>query len=209
MKETIAVTGSGSAPGPPDLAIVNIGVDVVAESVAAAQTAAASDIANILASLRRSGIGDRDLSTTSYSINPEYDHHEGRRLRGYRVSSIVEARIENLEELGRIIDAAAEAGSDHTIVNGLRFLHKNPKELAAQARAAAFADARAKATQLAELAAVGLGPVVSMSEQEQHGGGPPMRAMARDTAMVTSIESGELDVTVTLQIEFGIGPKWA
>ena len=146
---------------------------------------------------------------TSYSINPEYDHQEGKRLRGYRVSNVVEAQIENLEELGQILDAAAHAGSDHTIVNGLRFLHKNPTELSAQARSAAFADARAKATQLAELAEVGLGPVVSMSEQGQHGGGPPLRAAVREAAMATSIESGEMDVNVTLHVEFAIGPKWA
>jgi uncharacterized protein YggE len=209
MNETIAVTGSGSAVGPPDLAIVNIGVEVLAKSVAAARAAAASDIASVLESLRRSGIGDGDLSTTSYSINPEYDHREGRRLSGYRVSNIVEARVESLAELGQAIDAAAQAGSDHTIVNGLRFLHKNPTEHAALARSAAVEDARAKAIQLAELAGVGLGPVVSISEQDHHGGGPPLRAMVREAAMVTSIESGELDVNVTLHVEFAIGPKWA
>ena len=209
MNETIAVTGAGSAAGPPDLAIVNIGVEVLAKSVASATAAAASDIASILESLRGSGLGDGDLSTTSYSINPEYDHREGRRLRGYRVSNLVEARVESLDELGQIVDAAAQAGSDHTIVNGLRFLHKNPTKLAALARSAAFDDARAKAIQLAELAGVGLGSVVSMSEQDHHGGGPPLRAMAREAAMVTSIESGEMDVDVTLHVEFAIGPKWA
>jgi uncharacterized protein YggE len=182
---------------------------VLANSVAAARAAAASDIASILESLRGSDLGDGDLSTTPYSINPEYDHREGRRLRGYRVSNIVEARVESLDELGQIIDAATQAGSDHTIVNGLRFLHKNPTELAALARSAAFGDARAKAIQLAELAGVGLGPVVSISEQDHHRGGPPLRAMAREAAMVTSIESGELDVNATLHVEFGIGPKWA
>ena len=209
MNETIAVTGAGSAAGPPDVAIVNIGVEVLAKSVASATAAAASDIASILESLRGNGLGDGDLSTTSYSINPEYDHREGRRLRGYRVSNLIEARVESLDKLGQIVDAAAQAGSDHTIVNGLRFLHKNPTELAALARSAAFDDARAKAIQLAELAGVGLGPVVSMSEQDHHGGGPPLRAMAREAAMVTSIESGEMDVNVTLHVEFAIGPKWA
>lgn len=208
MNETIAVSGVGSASGPPDRAVVNIGVEVMARSVAEARSTAAADIGNVLESLRGNGLDDADLSTSSYSINPEYDHRDGRRLRGYRVSNVIEARVDQLDELGSIIDAAAQAGSDNTIVNGLRFLHQDDANLAATARAAAWQDARDKAEQLADLAGVGLGPVVAMSEMSQQGGMPPMRAMAREAAMVTSIEAGELGVTVTLQVEFGIGPKF-
>ena len=209
MNETIAVSGSGSASGPPDTAVVNIGVEVLARSVAEARAVAASDIGGIISSLRKSGLHDADLSTTSYSIQPEYDHRDGRRLRGYRVSTMVEARVHNLDDLGKIIDDAAHAGSDHTIVHGLRFEHGDNTDLAAAARATAWEDAHSKATQLADLAGVSLGPVVAMSEQGHQGGMPPMRAMAREAAMVTAIESGELGVTVSLQIEFGIGPKWS
>lgn len=208
MNETIAVTGTGSAAGPPDIALVNIGVEVLAGSVAEARATAAADIAAVLESLRGSGLTDSDLTTASYSINPEYDHREGRRLRGYRVSNMIEAQVRDLDDLGAIIDAAAQAGTDNTIVNGLRFVHENDIDLAATARTAAWEDARVKATQLADLAGVGLGPVVSMSEQRHGGGMPPMRAMAREAAMVTSIEPGELGVLVTIDVEFGIGPKW-
>ena len=208
MNETIAVSGVGSASGPPDLAVVNIGVEVMALSVAEARSIAAADIGNVLESLRGNGLDDADLTTSSYSINPEYDHRDGRRLRGYRVSNVIEARVDQLDELGSIIDAAAQAGSDNTIVNGLRFLHKDDANLAVTARAAAWQDARDKAQQLADLAGVGLGPVVAMSEQGHQGGMPPIRAMAREAAMVTSIEAGELGVTVTLHVEFGIGPKF-
>ncbi len=207
MNETIAVTGTGSAAGRPDIAMVNIGVEVLARSVAEARAAAAADIGAVLESLRGSGLTDRELTTASYSINPEYDHRDGRRLRGYRVSNMIEAQVRDLDDLGAIIDAAAQAGSDNTIVNGLRFVHEDDADLAATARAAAWEDARAKAIQLADLAGVGLGPVVSMSEQGR-GGMPPMRAMAREEAMATSIEAGELGVSVTVYVEFGIGPKW-
>lgn len=208
MNETIAVSGSGSASGPPDVAIVNIGVEVMARSVGEARAVAAADIGHILDSLRSNGLDDGDISTSSYSINPEYDHREGRRLRGYRVSNIIEARVAQLEELGAIIDAAAAAGSDNTVVNGLAFLHKSDAGLGTIARAAAWADARSKAEQLAELAGVGLGPVVAMNEQGHHGGMSPMQDMAREASIDTSIESGELGVTVTLHVEFSIGPKF-
>ncbi len=205
MNHTISVTGNGSAAATPSLAIVDIGVEVLAKSVVAARSAAAADMGAVIESLRSNGLGDSDLVTTSYSINPEYDHRDGRRLRGYRVANMVEARIKALDSIGEIIDAAAGAGSEHAVVRGLRFVHEDESGLAATARASAWADAQAKAEQLAELAGVELGRVVAMSEQRGHGGGPPMRAMAMESAMGAPIEAGELASIVAIHVEFAIG----
>ncbi len=204
MSNTIAVSGSGSAAAPPDLAIVEVGVDVLAGSVAAARAAAASEMGAVVASLRGSGLEDADLSTTAYNIHPEYDHREGRRLRGYRVSNMVEARIKDMDSVGETIDAAAAAGSDHVVVQGLRFAHQDEAVLAAKARQAAWADASAKAKQLADLADVELGPVVAVAEHRSHAGGPPMRARAMEATMAAPIESGELSISVSLEAEFAI-----
>ena len=206
MNNTIAVSGTGSAAAAPDLAIVEIGVDVLARSVAAARSAAATEMGAVVASLRNSGLQDADISTTSYNIHPEYDHRERRRLRGYRVSNMVEARIKDMDSVGETIDdAAAAAGSDHVVVQGLRFAHQDESALAADARTAAWADASAKAEQLAELAGVPLGSVVAVAEHRSHGGGPPMRARAMEAAMAAPIEPGQLGVTISIEAEFSIG----
>ncbi len=207
MNQTIAVTGTGSAAATPDLAVVDIGVDVLARSVVAARAAAATDMGAVIDSLRSSGIGDANLATTAYSINPEYDHRDGRRLRGYRVSNMVEAKIEDLDSLGEIIDAAAAAGSEHVVVRGQRFAHKDESDLAGRARTAAWADAKAKADQHAELGGMVRGPVVSVSEQSGFGGGPPMRAMAMEAGMSTPMQAGELAVSVSIYVEFAIEPQ--
>jgi uncharacterized protein YggE len=159
----------------------------------------------VVASLRSSGIDEADLSTAAYNIHPEYDHREGRHLRGYRVSNMVEARIRNMDSVGETIDAAAAAGSEHVVVQSLRFAHQDETALAAKAREAAWTDASAKAKQLAGHADVELRAVVAVTEHRGHvGGSPPMRARAMEAAMAAPIESGELSVNVTIEVEFAI-----
>ena len=68
-----------------------------------------------------------------------------------------------MDSVGETIDAAAAAGSDHVVVQGLRFAHQDETALAAKAREAAWADASTKARQLAGLADVELGAVVAIS----------------------------------------------
>ena len=204
MRQTIAVTGIGVAAAAPDVALVEIGIDVMAKSVAAARDAAATGMQRIVDSLRSSGLRDADMTTTSYAVHPEYDHREGRRLRGYRVSNTVEARITELDSVGEIIDAAAAAGGDHVTVRGLRFSHSDDTALMATARVAAWSDAEAKAAQLAELAGVTLGRVVAMTEHRVPGGPSPMRAMAMESAAAPPIEGGELGVSVSIDVEFAI-----
>lgn len=70
------------------------------------------------------------------------------------------------------------------------------------AREAAWNDAFAKATQLAELSGLELGPVVSITETVSR---PPVpmefaRLQANDSA--TPIEPGTASVSIELQVEF-------
>jgi uncharacterized protein YggE len=118
MTETISVTGTGTATRPPDIATLSLGVEVTAASVAVARATAANGAAAVIGSLRSNGIEGRDLTTSAYTISPEYDHREGRRLRGYRVSNTLEAVVRDLSSIGSVVDAAAEAGSDSTVVHG-------------------------------------------------------------------------------------------
>jgi len=204
MNQTISVSGFGTAAAPPDLAILDIGVEVLARSVAEARATAANAMEAVIASLRDNEIGDAKLKTTSYTINPEYDHRQGSRLTGFRVANIVEVEIEDMVRLGEIIDAAAAAGSEHVIVRSLRFAHRDPAALEMEARSRAWQDASGKAKQLARLAGVEVGGVVAISEQQHQRGPVPMRAMAMETAAAAPIETGELAVMISILVEFEI-----
>ena len=201
MTNTITVTGVGTARGVPNLARVNIGVEVLGRSVADVRAAAAADTEAVLNTLRSHGIVAGDMNTTGYSIRPEYDHREGRRLRGYRVTNTVEVRIRDLATVGEKIDAAAAAGSDNIVVHGLSFIHDDPTDLDRAARAAAWDDARRRARQLAELAGHRLSHAVTITE-ETYTTPLPVRAMVSEAAAATPFEPGEAAVTVTIRVEF-------
>lgn len=204
MNQTIAVSGVGTAASAPDLAVLDIGVEVRARSIAAARAAASEAMEAVLDALREGGVADSGLTTTTYRIHADYDHRAGRRLQGYSVTNMVAAEIEDLDSLGSIIDSATEAGSEHIVVRGIHFAHRDPVALESEARSRAWQDAKRKAQQLAALGGVGLGDVVAMSEQRHAGGGPsPVRALAAEAA-AAPVETGERAVTIAIQVEFEI-----
>ncbi len=200
----ITVTGTGSAAAPPDVAIVTVGVEVMARSIAHAGAQAATDGAGVIEALRSGGVGERDMATTVFSVHPEYDHRNGRQLRGYRVTNTVEARVRELDLLGELLDSVVAAGGDSTVVNGIRFAHEDSTALDTVARTEAWQDARRKAAQLAELAGLELGKASFITEQSHQPPMPPMRHAMLEAAAATPIEAGELGVTVTITVGFAI-----
>ncbi len=194
----IWVTGQGSASGPPDLAIINLGVEVLADSAAEAREEAAEGINAAIAALKESGVADEDIQTQRYRIGPRYNYvevtecvdSEGNAvvagssgetppgtqctrahkqvLDGYQVNNSLTVKVRDLDSVGQIIDSVIEAAGDIVRINGINFSIEDSAALEDEARARAVADLKAKAARLAELAGVELGPLVYLSET----GGP-------------------------------------
>lgn len=204
----ISVTGTGEVLGTPDVATVSFGVSVVADTVADATNRAAERAQALIDSLTGAGVAREDITTTGFSIFPEYDwRNDGRVLLGYRVSNTVQAKIRNVFESGEVIDAAVAAAGDDVTVNGISFELEDSSELTESAREAAWEDALAKATQLAELAGRRLGPAVSITETVT---GSPVpiftdTAALAEEAFATPIEPGRTTVTITLDVKFAFG----
>jgi hypothetical protein len=200
----ISVTGTGSAAAPPDVAIVTVGVEVMARSVAAARTQAAADGTAVIEALRSGGVSERDMTTTTFSVHPENDHRGGRHLRGYRVINSVEARVRDLDSLGHLLDSVVVAGGGNAVITDIRLVHEDTTALDIAARTKAWQDARRKATQLAELAGLVLGDPAFINEQSQLSPMPPVRHAMLESAAATPIEAGEMSVTVSLTVGFAL-----
>ncbi|MFQ5948577.1 MAG: SIMPL domain-containing protein [Acidimicrobiia bacterium] len=206
----ISVSGEGRVTGVPDTLTVNIGVSLMRETVGEAVSEAAELADGVIGALRGQGVADGDIQTTNYSIFPEYDYRGGReRLIGYRVSNRVSAKIRDLDQAGEVIDAATAVGGDETVVSGVFFSLEDNEELLQLARAAAWSDAESKATQLAGLAGAELGAPTTIRESlespfefDEFGRFEIFSSAAAD--FETPIRPGQLDVTVILQVQFGI-----
>lgn len=203
----IAVSGEGRVAGTPDTLTLNIGINLERDSVSAATDDAAQLAAALLAALRAEGVEEADIQTANYSIYPVYDYrNDTRRLLGYRVANDVRVKIRELDRAGEIIDKAAAQGSDEVVVQGVSFSLEDNESLVVAARQAAWDDARSKAEQLAGLAGVTLGPPTAISES--FSAPVPIQRYAVEAAgadgIATPIQPGELDVTITIQVTFGL-----
>lgn len=204
---TISVSGTGEVAGVPDTLVTNLGVSVVRPSIDAATGDAAGLAQALIGALTSHGVAEQDIQTTNYSISPEYDYRANtQKLIGYRVTNTVSAKIRNLDTAGETIDAATSAGGSDVVVQGISFDIESNEDLVVSAREAAWNDALAKATQLADLAGVNLGKAVSIQETTTPSG-PPIPYAASDMAggASTPIQPGEQQVSVVIQVEFAIG----
>ena len=203
---TITVAGEGRVAAKPDLAVTTLGVDVYAATLGEAMAEAAGTMERVWQTLRGAGLQDADLRTARYSVQVErpYDQKTGRPSDppGYRVVNLVEARIRDLTRVGAILDEAIAAGANSVI--DVAFTVADADSLESHARAAAMADARSRAEQLARLVGAELGPVVQISE-----GGmvvPIPRFEVREVAArfqhSMPIEGGELGITARIQATY-------
>lgn len=203
----ISVSGMGEVTGAPDTVEIDLGVSALGETVDAATVTAAERAEALISALTSNGVAEEDITTTDYSIYPEYDYSRNEeRLVGYRVNNTVRAKIRDLENIGSVLDAASAAAGDETRISGLRFSIEDSTELVAAARGAAWEDALAKATQLAELSGQNLGAATSITENVSM---PPVpipydEDLAGAERAATPIEPGTSAVTITLEVQFAL-----
>lgn len=199
----IAVSGTGEAAAPPDLISIGIGISTLEKTVADANRAAADAARRLLESLRASGIADRDIATTQYTIASEYDwSNNTRRLLGYRVNNTLNVKIRDLPNAGATLDRAVQAAGDAVTVNNFQYLIENPTELEKKARQAAWESARDVAEQLATLAGRPLGRPSRIVETQEFAVPTPKRMAAEATVASTPFESGTTTVSVTVSVDF-------
>lgn len=212
--QSITVVGQGSTRIKPDIARISIGVETLAETVKEAVQQNESQMTAILAALKASGIAEKDIQTTNYSIYFERPPEmpvstepstEKAKIQ-YRVSNMVNVTVRDLDKVGDVLDAVIEAGANN--IWGVSFSLEDPKDAQAEARAKAIADAEARAKALAELSGVTLGPVLSVSEVIGGGVIPVPVAVAERAAVAGGgpISPGELEITYQVQVSYFITP---
>ncbi len=72
----IWVNGTGKASGVPDLGVISLGVESLADTAAEARGQAAVAIDRTISVLRNSDIEDRDIQTSHFNISPRYNTQE-------------------------------------------------------------------------------------------------------------------------------------
>ncbi|MEK7646254.1 MAG: SIMPL domain-containing protein [Patescibacteria group bacterium] len=218
---SISVSGKGEEVSIPDVATFSFGVTETNKQVAVAQEAATKRINAALAALEEAGIAEKDIKTTSYSINPNYEYTQGvctmyscppskSVLIGYEVSQNIDVKIRDIAKAGEVFSTIGALGVD--TVNNLAFSIDDIETVKAKARAKAIADAQTKAKELSKQLGVRIVRITSFYDSSDdmnpyyYGrGGDMMEASAVKNAAAPMIPTGEQEivsrVTVTYEIK--------
>ncbi len=205
----IWVSGLGTVTVVPDVAVLTLGVETQATTIAQAQEQAASAMDAVMAELDDWGIAEEDIKTQYYNIYPVRRWDNGQEiLIGYRVTNMVTVKIREVDNTGAIIDDAVRAGGDAIRINSIAFTVDDPSAYYDEARGKAMTDAEAKAQQMADLAGVTLGKPTYISE-----GGGYIPVPYYDTYKVTAeagsvpttpISAGETEIRLSVQVVYSI-----
>jgi uncharacterized protein len=215
----ISVSGKGEAVVIPDIATFSFTVTESALKVTDAQTQATNKTNATLKAIRDGGVADKDIKTTSYSINPHYEYQNGicangncrpgkSVLTGYEVSQTIEIKVRDLTKAGTLFESIGSLGVQN--VNGLSFSIDDPDSVKARARADAIIDAQNKAKELTKQLGVRLVRIISFSDSNDTPypvayGFAGESMMAKTASVVPEVPAGEQkvvsNVTITYEIE--------
>src|SRR5258707_5425843 len=133
----VIVIGEGSVSVTPDYAQIGSGVTTRAKTVKEATDANSRLMAAITKALLDSGIAQRDIQTSRFSVQPVYAPQESRaesKLAGYSVSNRVRVKIRQIDQVGEVLDRLVTAGV--TDIGNVEFLVSEPSTALDQAREA-------------------------------------------------------------------------
>lgn len=211
-ERTIRVVGTGEVQATPDEAQVVFAVETFAETARAAGEQNAVVMERVIAALVAAGVPRVSITTTNYSLHPEYVHDEQRqepRIRGYRASNQVSLRTPELERVGALVDVALGAGANR--VDGVSFGLRDAAAAQAEALRRAVADGRAQAEAIAGALGVTLGPVLDASTGAGYAPPVPVVRYRREVmdmaaaAAPTPMQPGQQTVTAQATLVFAIG----
>lgn len=203
VRDTITVTGVGTAQAVPDVVVATFGSELQAGTVSEALDGAVRATAEVIAQLRAGGVGDLDLTTGAASIWSMADQHG--RVAGYVATQRLTARLRSVATAGALVGEAIAAGGDAARLHGLSFGLTEAQSVNEWARVQAWRDARAKAGQLATLAGRTLGQVVRIREGEpaESSRSPDREAVSPGLAAAQlPMQPGTETVTVTIEVEW-------
>ncbi len=214
----VTVTGEGEVFAIPNIAAFTFSVVEEGKTVKDAQTVATRKINDMIAYLEREGVGEKDIKTVVYSVNPRYEYGGGvgvetysarkvvtRILIGFEVRQSIFVKVRDTQKAGELLSGIGGRGASN--ISGLQFTIDNEKVLKIEARRKAIEDAKNKAKQLSKDLGVGLVRIISFSESKD--GYYPKYGLNRSfenisTQTVPQIPEGENKIFSNVSITYEI-----
>lgn len=215
---TLAVSAEGTLRLAPDLAILTLAVETAGKSLNEVQRANRTRMQAVTDRLVSLGIDKKHLSTSSFQVTPNYARPPQRssseeptppRILGYTVVNQLQVEVHEIEAMGRILDAALDAGANR--FSGLRWEVEDEHDARFQALEMAGTKAREKAESLAQALDVRLIRLMEVHEEGVHVVPRNQRmAMSLREGVATDgnvpLSPGEIEVKASVRLLYEIAP---
>jgi hypothetical protein len=199
----IKVTGEGEVAVQPDTASINLGVLTERKELIAAQQLNSDGVSKVINSLTSIGILKDLIRTFDYRIESDYDFVQGKQIfRGYKITHILQVKIDNLTSIGHVVDTAVQNGVNY--VSNVQFSVKNKQAIYQKALSVAILHAIEKAKTIANTLKVTLIPTPTLVVEDGYTVQPFLNQPGTFVKGVstTQFEPGQLLVEARISAEF-------
>ncbi len=212
--EPMVVSADAKVTVTPDIAKVSLGIEESGSSLKTVQESVNKKSQALVAQIKKLGIDEKDIKTSSYNIYPENDYQANPpKITGYRVSTNYIVTVKDFDKVNDLLTLATQNGAN--LVGGVSFeISDDIREgKLNEARREASEKAKTKANGLASAAGITLGKIINISEGVT---GDTPRPYLMDTKAILNvgggpesmpqpdIQPGQTDLTVSVSLSFEI-----
>lgn len=209
---TIAVSGMAEQEVAPDMAYIDVGINVRADDAETARTQEAKIASQIRRALLGLAITDNDLQNTSYYLYQEYkvDRNGVRTADKYVLDSSIKVTVKDLDKLSQVIDNVVEAGA--TNISNITYALSTQNIIQRQLLATAVENARDKAAVVANAGSRTLGNMLSADINSFDGGtivaygANKLRSTTNiaEDGVATKLSPGKIKLNARVQVVFSL-----
>lgn len=209
---TIAVSGMAEQEVAPDMAYIDVGINVRADDAEIARTQEAQIASQIRRALLGLAITDNDLQNTSYYLYQEYkvDRNGVRTADKYVLDSSIKVTVKDLDKLSQVIDNVVKAGA--TNISNITYALSTQNIIQRQLLATAVENARDKAAVVANAGSRTLGNMLSADINSFDGGtivaygANKLRSTTNlaEDGVATKLSPGKIKLNARVQVVFSL-----
>jgi len=208
-ENSIQVTGQSILSVDPDEAEIILGVEIQEENALDSQQGNAEIMEKVMLALKNNGIKTKDIKTYQYNVQPirNYNSKSGeyQEIIGYRTTNMIKIKTTDLDNVGKVIDAAASVGANKFQGVSFGLTDKKQIEYRNEVLKEASKDAKTKAESIADGLGIKIERVLSASESSYYQPiyrGYDTMVSSGSMEATTEISPGMIQVSATVSVSY-------
>lgn len=201
----VTVMGEGKLKIVPDQVSIQIAIETKGTEIKSVKEQNDNKTAAVLKSIKKWGLAPADVQTQRVSVNPAYDYESKKTF--IHASQSITLLLRDLSKYDSLITELVSVGI--TTISSVEFQSSQQAKLQSSVRKLAMQNALEKAQDYLSVVGQKVGKVQSISDTAVNESPRPfynskMMAMQSDGAPRETLAAGELELSVQIQVSFGI-----